>query len=45
MSVAAPDDLMTGRRIGVTADIAAESSEQANGNVEIRGCGQSFFLA
>ena len=45
LSEAAPDDLVARGRISATADVAAESSAQANGNTEMVGWGQSFFFA
>ena len=40
-----PDDFMTRRGVFAAADIAAESSDQANGCTQSLGRGQSFFLA
>ena len=45
LSEAAPDDLVARGRVCATADVAAESSDQANGNTEMVGWGQLFFLA
>ena len=36
---------MAWRGISATADIAAESSDQANGNTKMVGWGQLFFFA
>ena len=40
-----PDDFMARRGIFATADIAAESSDQANSSTQCLGGGYSFFLA
>ena len=39
MSVAAPDDFVTRRKISATADVAAQSSDEANGSAKMFGCG------